>query len=140
MSRHLPVVAACRDCALPAAVRGLCRGHYTRLARHGTTSPGIPLRNLGRAVRARPSVATGAATDPGWRNRAACSGSDVELFHDPEREAEALAVCAGCPVTDPCLDAALAVPVGSDVGIWGHTVAQTRRRMRDARRRAQETA
>lgn len=137
-------MTACRDCALPAAVRGLCRGHYTRLARHGTTSPGIPLGRLGRRVSERASaaerVATVTAPDPGWRDRAACLGLDVELFHDPERELDALAVCAGCPVTDPCLEAALTAPVGADVGVLGHTTAQTRRRMRDARRRAQEAS
>lgn len=139
-------MTACRDCALPAAVRGLCRGHYTRLARHGTTSPGIPLRRLGRAVRERAPaaerVATGTATDLGWRDRAACLGLDVELFHDPdpEREAEALAVCAGCPVTDPCLEAALAVPAGSDVGVLGHTTVTQRRRLRGVQRQAQEAS
>lgn len=133
-------MTTCRDCALPAAVRGLCRGHYTRLARHGTTSPGIPLRRLGGAVRERAPMMTVTPSDPGWRDRAACSGSDVELFHDPWREAEALAVCAGCPVTDPCLEAALAVPVGADAGVWGGTTTQTRRRMRDARRQAQEAS
>lgn len=130
----------CRDCSLPGAVRGLCRGHYTRLARHGTTSPGIPLRRLGRAVRERAPVMTVTPADPGWRDRAACLGADVELFHDPERELEALAVCAGCPVTDPCLEAALAVPVGADVGVWGHTTVEERRRMRGAHRRAQEAS
>lgn len=50
-------------------------------------------------------------TAPDWRASAACLGEDTELFFAPDherdgdrvaREAEAKAVCAGCPVTGEC--------------------------------------
>jgi WhiB family redox-sensing transcriptional regulator len=39
---------------------------------------------------------------PAWRADAACADSDPELFFDNERTAEAVAVCAGCPVRELC--------------------------------------
>lgn len=50
-------------------------------------------------------------TNADWRNRAACRGSDPELFF-PIAEvgySAAAAVCADCPVVSDCLEEALRV-------------------------------
>jgi hypothetical protein len=39
---------------------------------------------------------------PAWRARAACQDSDPELFDDPDRTDNALAICATCPVRTQC--------------------------------------
>ncbi|GGU29076.1 WhiB family transcriptional regulator [Lentzea flava] len=41
-------------------------------------------------------------TPPAWRADAACAGEDTELFFVPTTTAEALDVCAGCPVIAQC--------------------------------------
>ncbi len=64
-----------------------------------------------------------------WRQEAACRGADPETFHpitDDEAEA-AKAICAGCPVRQPCLEHALSNR--EHEGIWGGTTARERRRM-----------
>lgn len=63
----------------------------------------------------------------GWRDRAACRGSDAELFFPAAEEgspaylaqvAVAKAVCASCPVRAECLDEALArIPDGIAGGL-----------------------
>jgi WhiB family redox-sensing transcriptional regulator len=67
-----------------------------------------------------------------WRN-AACRGTDTSLFYHPEdergifrrrREREAKAICAGCPVRQPCLEWALTRP--ETHGIWGGLTAEER--------------
>ncbi len=79
-----------------------------------------------------------------WRNAAACRYEDRELFFGPDgetplarrlREAQAKAVCAGCPVASACLDDAIAT--GCTDGIWGgHAEADLARlRMSIAHRR-----
>ena len=80
---------------------------------------------------------TGVALDVknrSWTARAACEGVDTELFYPvaPEQEAEALAICATCPVRAQCLDAALRDR--EQYGIWGGTTPEQRRRI--SRRRA----
>jgi WhiB family redox-sensing transcriptional regulator len=62
-----------------------------------------------------------------WRNDAACRGLDPDLFFSPDtfenkqerddREVAAKAVCASCPVREPCLD--YAIRAGERYGIWG---------------------
>lgn len=52
-----------------------------------------------------------------WREHAACTDLDVDVFFDADREAEALAVCEGCPVRADCLDAALTMHL--DHGVYG---------------------
>lgn len=54
-----------------------------------------------------------------WRDLAACRGaSDAELFpEDPADDSAKRRYCRGCPVTQECLDLALAT--GSDAGTWG---------------------
>lgn len=68
----------------------------------------------------------------GWRDQAACAPADVdpELFHplsanDQTRIAWARAVCASCPVRQPCLDDA--VRTGDDFGIRGGLLPAERR-------------
>jgi WhiB family redox-sensing transcriptional regulator len=66
-----------------------------------------------------------------WRERGACRTVDPDLFFPlgttrpaQAQEARALAVCARCPVVDPCLAWAMA---REDEGVWGGTTALQRR-------------
>lgn len=61
-----------------------------------------------------------------WQEYGNCVGVDTEIFFLPynsrhedkqEREAQAKAVCAGCPVINDCLSHALSVP--EYYGVWG---------------------
>lgn len=64
-----------------------------------------------------------------WWERAACRGMDRELFFPgPGREpTEALAVCARCPVTEPCLRDAMTAGRPYEVhGVWGGTTQKER--------------
>lgn len=70
-----------------------------------------------------------------WREEAACRTVDTALFF-PASDADAgaaKAVCATCPVREPCLLFALANR--EEQGVWGGLTDTERRRMR--RRRAQ---
>jgi len=74
-----------------------------------------------------------------WYDRAACRGLDVELFYSerPQDRSAALAVCATCPVRQPCHDAAMS---GREAhGVWGGTPDKARRRIfrREDRQRRQ---
>lgn len=63
----------------------------------------------------------------GWGERAACRGVDPTLFFGPNRfeakherlarETKAKAICAACPVIEPCRDHALRR--GESFGVWG---------------------
>lgn len=67
-----------------------------------------------------------------WRAQAACAGADPAIFF-PARGAStepARAICARCPVAEPCLDHALAY--SERHGIWGGTTGRDRRRLREA--------
>jgi WhiB family transcriptional regulator, redox-sensing transcriptional regulator len=71
-----------------------------------------------------------------WRLDAACANVDPELFF-PEpgqvpQAAQAKAVCAGCAVRGPCLQAALHGPQARDdhTGIFAGTTARQRARLR----------
>ena len=59
--------------------------------------------------------------DEGWRDAAACAGSDLELFfpieEDEESAVPAKAICAICPVQENCLNYALTT--NQPEGIWG---------------------
>lgn len=77
-----------------------------------------------------------------WQDEAACKSLPLEMFFPPaEQEADAAkAICSGCTVKEPCLEAALAA--GERFGIWGgltsderQTIA-ARRRARSARAKA----
>lgn len=83
-----------------------------------------------------------ATPDWNWQRRAACRGEDVSLFFGldgergevkDQRERAAKAICAQCPVRNPCLLYALEQPERS--GTWGglnedERKAERRRRMR----------
>ncbi len=70
---------------------------------------------------------------PAWHAQAACRGQGHERWF-PTRgnpATDAKAICAGCPVQEPCLAAAMAEPL--TVGIWGGTTGKERRRMHQGR-------
>lgn len=73
---------------------------------------------------------------PDWHYDAACQGHNNVFFGTTASTGKALALCAGCPVVQPCLEAALAVPVRDDYGVWGMTTRWDRLRLRRARRSA----
>jgi WhiB family redox-sensing transcriptional regulator len=61
-----------------------------------------------------------------WQLRAACRGLSSEIFFHPDnergparssRDAQAKAVCASCPVREPCRSHALEVK--EPYGVWG---------------------
>ena len=68
-----------------------------------------------------------------WTEQAACRGIDTEIFYPtaPAEEAEALSICATCPVRAQCLDYAIRNRETS--GIWGGTTPEERRRRRRER-------
>jgi WhiB family redox-sensing transcriptional regulator len=60
-----------------------------------------------------------------WRSRAACRGLPPSTFYsdDPQDEATAKAICAGCDVADACEEAGRDEP-----GIWGGRTERERAR------------
>jgi WhiB family redox-sensing transcriptional regulator len=70
-----------------------------------------------------------------WQDDAACKSLPLEMFFPPaEQEAEAAkAICSGCTVREPCLEAALTA--GERFGIWGGMSSDERQTVA-ARRRA----
>ena len=76
-----------------------------------------------------------------WRESAACRFLDTELFFPIGKAGRAIeeiqrakAVCAGCPVRQPCLTFALDTHQG--YGIWGGYDEDERRLMHRQRRNA----
>lgn len=73
-----------------------------------------------------------------WRKRAACRGIDVEVFYPlTEEEADAApakAICAECPVRQPCLEHALVHRERE--GVWGGATERERRRLLRQRRKS----
>jgi WhiB family redox-sensing transcriptional regulator len=71
-----------------------------------------------------------APTLAGWRYRAACRGTDLNVFFPGRGESAepARQICAGCPVRQPCLDYALSH--GITHGIWGGLTERDRRPLR----------
>jgi WhiB family transcriptional regulator, redox-sensing transcriptional regulator len=74
------------------------------------------------------------SVEAGWRSAAACRLSDPDLFFPvssvgiAQREiAEALAVCASCPVQAPCREFALRTRQRH--GIWGGMTEDERRQL-----------
>ena len=50
----------------------------------------------------------GRGPNPGWRDRAACTGAHADLWFGGRSElARAVVVCHQCPVAEPCLWSAL---------------------------------
>jgi WhiB family transcriptional regulator, redox-sensing transcriptional regulator len=74
--------------------------------------------------------ATPAPAPAGWRDRAACRGTDLKVFFPGRGEpAEpARRICAACPVRQPCLDYALSHVIVH--GIWGGLTERDRRALR----------
>jgi WhiB family redox-sensing transcriptional regulator len=68
-----------------------------------------------------------------WTDQAACRGTDTEIFFpaNADEEAEALSICATCPVRAQCLE--YAVRNKEIYGIWGGTTPDQRRRIRRER-------
>jgi WhiB family redox-sensing transcriptional regulator len=73
-----------------------------------------------------------------WRQFARCRGIDPEVFYpvsdDEEAAEEAKAICALCPVREPCLEFALATREKN--GIWGGLTERERRRVLRRRRKS----
>lgn len=79
-------------------------------------------------------------TDDDWRDKAACRGVATNTFFpdDDDDAAEAVAICAACPVRELCLEFALATR--QDDGVWGGLTGTERRRLRRRRREAARRA
>jgi WhiB family redox-sensing transcriptional regulator len=71
-----------------------------------------------------------------WRQRAACQGIDAEVFYpSTEEEAEeAKGICSVCPVSQTCLEFALANRERE--GVWGGLNERERRRISRQRRKS----
>lgn len=63
-----------------------------------------------------------------WWGQAKCAGLSTDLFFEREHEAEALAVCAGCPVWKQCL----LTNINEEVGIYGGKTPEERSSIRQA--------
>jgi WhiB family transcriptional regulator, redox-sensing transcriptional regulator len=91
-----------------------------------------------------PTTVTSAPFSAGWRGRAGCRGTDLEVFFPGRGEpAEpARRICASCPVRQQCLD--YAISHGIVHGIWGGLTQRDRRALRSrhvsAARRERDTA
>lgn len=81
-----------------------------------------------RAGQAAPSEPAGA-----WAARGACNGQ-ASLFDDPKRTAEALAICAACPVLNECHRWAMHNAVD---GVAGGMTADARAQWRKANKIAE---
>ena len=77
-------------------------------------------------------------TNTSWRQLAGCRGVDPDIFYpaseDDDDAAEAKAVCAACPVREPCLEHALLVR--EKHGVWGGLTERERRRVIRQRRKS----
>jgi WhiB family redox-sensing transcriptional regulator len=83
------------------------------------------------------SISTVGTSRPShWRQYARCLGSDPDVFHphtdDPADEAKA--ICAICPVREPCLE--YAITAREKQGVWGGLTEKERRRLIRQRRRS----
>jgi WhiB family redox-sensing transcriptional regulator len=72
-----------------------------------------------------------------WRQQARCRGVDPAVFYPVSDEDEALdakAICAQCPVREPCLE--YAIGVREKHGVWGGLTERERRRLVRQRRKS----
>ena len=71
---------------------------------------------------------------PAWHSRAACRGSDPNLFFPSRGEEwkDAVAICNTCKVRAECLEAGMTAPVG----VWGGMPEPDRRRLGRSNRAA----
>lgn len=65
-------------------------------------------------IRPRPHV------DSRWQEHAVCTDVNPNIFFDPNRYDDALAVCKGCPVKKPCAQ----LGRGQADGVWGGKIHQ----------------
>jgi WhiB family redox-sensing transcriptional regulator len=74
-------------------------------------------------------------TTQGWRQYARCLGADPDLFYPVSDDAgeAAKAICAVCPVREPCLE--YAVTAREKEGVWGGRTEKERRRLIRQRRK-----
>lgn len=70
-----------------------------------------------------------------WRTRSLCRDSNPELFFPigatgiaVDQIAAAQEICRACPVTEECLEFALAT--NQEAGVWGGTTEEERRKLR----------
>src|SRR5215211_3362955 len=105
--------------------------------------PARPLSSLqgedpAEATVGLPGLPRGVTLDPEVLRQAACGNEDLELFYpdagDTAAEQAAKAVCAACPVREPCLEMALAT--GDQHAILGGTTPEERGRLRRQRQQA----
>jgi WhiB family redox-sensing transcriptional regulator len=70
-----------------------------------------------------------------WRQYARCLGADPELFYPASDEGgeAAKAICAVCPVREPCLEHA--ITAREKQGVWGGLNEKERRRIIRRRRK-----
>ena len=80
------------------------------------------------------------ASDLSWREEAACTGVDPEVFFPQRGEAtsRATSICGSCPVRVECLTWSLLA--GETRGIWGGVAERTRRVLRRRLPRMQAAA
>lgn len=75
-----------------------------------------------------------------WRKRAACAGR-ADLMDDPQREGQALAVCARCPVEQACRDWVMSLARPDDPGgVVGRLTEKGRKRYQKKARMAATVA
>lgn len=74
-----------------------------------------------------------------WWEHGNCRDQDGDIFFNPERVAEALTLCDGCPVKDECLGDALD-QTPNPPGVWGGTTQPSRRSLTRLRHGAQTPA
>lgn len=77
--------------------------------------------------------------DRNWVGRAACKGLDPVIFYPQTDEdaGEAKAICAACPVQEPCLEHALEHREKN--GVWGGATERERLRIIRRRRRVRSS-
>jgi WhiB family redox-sensing transcriptional regulator len=121
--------------------------HVTWQLRRQAGQPplGERLAATNRQLASPPPPISSSAGERDWRLEAACREVDPELFFpDPgqaPQAAQAKAVCAGCTVRGPCLEAALHGPQARDdhAGIFAGTTASDRVGLRGRASMAQGT-
>jgi WhiB family redox-sensing transcriptional regulator len=113
--------------------------------RAGQPSLAERLATANRQLASPPPPLQQADPERDWRQDAACQGVDPELFFPDSGQrpqaAQAKAICAGCAVRGPCLQAALHGPQAHDdhSGIFAGTTARDRVALRGRPAMAQGT-
>ena len=76
--------------------------------------------------------------DRNWVDVAACKGLDPAIFYPPTDEDadQAKAICAECPVREPCLEHA--IELREKNGVWGGATERERLRIIRRRRRLRQ--